>query len=232
MLHKPAASIKNNIIAGIFVLVPLAVTYVVIRSLFNIVRKFFKPLVVPFIFRDISPAAEAIIGFLLAALILYLIGLLSKVIFVARIIRWGEKMLTKIPVIKFFYLTTRQVMDSIALMQKSSMHKVVMIEYPRKGIFALAYVVGLLRRKDSDDPYINVFLPSTPNPTTGFFLMLTPDEVWDINLSMEQATKIIISGGMLTPDECVELRPFVCNMDEINRTASEIRKENEERGTI
>jgi len=226
MFHKSVSSIKNNVIAGVFVLVPLAVTYVVMRSLMDIVSGFFKPLVVPFLFKEISPAAEFFIGILLAGLILYLIGLLSKFLFVARIIRWGENLLTKIPGIKFFYLTTRQVMDSIALMQKSAMHKVVIIEYPRKGMFALAYVVGLLRRKDNSEPFINVFVPSTPNPTTGFFLMLTPDQVWDINLTIEQATKIVISGGMLTPDECVEMRPFVCNMEEFDRAAKMMQKDN------
>jgi len=215
MVRKTWASVKTHIIAGIFVMVPLAVTYVVLRGLFDIVHNFFSPLLKLLVIAQYSPFLEAVITFFLAAGIVYLIGFLSKIIFVARLIALGERMVSRIPVVKYFYITTKQIMDSIALMKSSNINKVVIVEYPRKGMLAMAFVTGVMRQPGKED-LINIFVPSTPNPTTGFFIMLPPEQIWDVNLTIEQGTKIIISGGIICPSE-IELKPYVYNRENMKK---------------
>jgi uncharacterized membrane protein len=215
MVSKAWASVKTHIIAGIFVTVPLAVTYVVMRALFDIVRNFFSPFLKLLVIAQYSPFLEAVITFLLAAGIFYLIGFLSKIIFVARLIALGERMVSRIPVVRYFYITTKQIMDSIALMKASNINKVVVVEYPRKGMLAMAFVTGVMRQPGKED-LINIFVPSTPNPTTGFFIMLPPEQVCDVNLTIEQGTKIIISGGIICPSE-IELKPYIYNRENMKK---------------
>ncbi len=207
MFHKTLTSLKNSIIAGIIVIIPIAVTYVVMRSLFNIFRDLFRPVLNRFFPFLHSSALEAIIAFLLAVLVIYIVGLLSAFLAVRRLMGFGEKILARIPLVKLLYLTTKQVIDAVASMQKMSMNKVVIIEYPRKGIRCFAFVTGQVRPEGQDQVFVNIFLPSTPNPTTGFFLMLPKEDVWDVNLTMEEAMKMIISGGILVPPH-LELKPY------------------------
>jgi len=222
MVRKTWASVKTHIIAGIFVTVPLAVTYVVLRGLFDIVRNFFSPLLKFLVITQYSPFLEAVITFFLAAGIVYLIGFLSKIIFVARLIALGERMVSRIPVVKYFYITTKQIMDSIALMKLSNINKVVILEYPRKGILAMAFVTGVMRQPGKED-LVNIFVPSTPNPTTGFYLLVSPEQIWDVNLTIEQGTKMIISGGILSPGE-IELKPYVYKPEEMKRPVADLPK--------
>jgi uncharacterized membrane protein len=222
MIRKAWASVKTHIIAGIFVTVPLAVTFVVMRGFFDIIHNFFRPVLKLFVIIKISPFLEMFITFLLAASVVYLIGFLSKIIFVARLIRLGEGMLSRIPVVRYLYNTTKQIMDSIALMKLSNINKVVILEYPRKGILAMAFVTGVIRQPGKED-LISIFIPSTPNPTTGFYLMVPPEQIWDVNLTFEQGTKMIISGGIISLGE-IEMKPFVYKPEEMKRPVADLLK--------
>jgi len=209
MLRKTVSSIKKHLLAGIFVLIPLAITYMALRALYNILLGIFRPVMGMLLFEEEFPQGlEILITILIAGFFLYLVGLLSRMIVIKRLIGFGEKILARIPVVKFLYLTSKQVLDSIRLMKKRSLNKVVVVEYPRKGIKCLAFVTGEMRFNEGEErDIVNIFLPSTPNPTTGFFLMLPREQVWDVNITMEQATKMLISGGMLIP-ETFKLSPY------------------------
>ena len=195
--------------AGIIVLIPLTITYMVLRALYNILRNIFTPLLGSLLQMEKLPhALEVVFVVLLAGVVLYLVGLLSRIIAVKRLIAWGEKILTQIPLIKFFYQTSKQVLESLQLMKKQSMNRVVIVEFPRKGIMSLAFVTGEMKLPGTDEYLVNLFLPTTPNPTTGFFFMAPPDQVWDVNISMEEAMKMIVSGGIIRPRE-FEMKPYI-----------------------
>jgi uncharacterized membrane protein len=88
------------------------------------------------------------------------------------------------------------------------------VEYPRAGIRSFAFVTGkMLIKGEKEEELVNIFIPSTPNPTTGYFLMLPPDQVWDVNISMEEASKIIISGGLLSTTD-LKIFPYRSSHDE------------------
>ena len=195
--------------AGIIVMIPLTITYMVLQALYNILRNSFSPFLGSLLqMKKLPHALGVVFVVLLACAFLYLVGLLSRIIAVKRLIVWGEKILTQIPLIRFFYQTSKQVLDSIQLMKNQSLNRVVMVEFPRKGLMSLAFVTGEMKIPGTDEYLVNLFLPTTPNPTTGFFFMAPPDQVWDVNLSMEQAMKMIVSGGIIKPGE-LEMKSYI-----------------------
>ncbi len=204
MIKHATTSIKRNLAAGILVLTPIGLTYVILQALTRILRGFFLPVLSKL---ELSALSEILIALALACLILYLAGLLSKMIFVRKMILYGEKLLTRIPVVKFLYRTSKQIVDTVDLMRKTTRNKVVALEYPRIGIKCLAFVTGEMHDEQTGARLVNIFLPSTPNPTTGFFLILSPDQLWEVDISFEDATKIVMSGGIICPEH-FGLKPY------------------------
>jgi uncharacterized membrane protein len=120
---------------------------------------------------------------------------------VKRVIRLGERFIQAIPFVSFCYNLLKQIMDTIALQRDSQgkMQRLVIVEYPRRGIYALAFVTGETLISSTGEILVNVFLPTTPNPTSGFLLLLPRDQVYDTNLGMDGGIRFIMSGGILTP---------------------------------
>ena len=115
----------------------------------------------------------------------------------------GEKFITKIPLVKNVYAAVKQISDAMLTSTRKSYTRVVLIEYPRKGIYTLAFVTGISRGEVQDKTQsnvINLFVPTTPNPTSGFYLMVPDTDVIDLDMSVEDAFKLLISGGMISPD--------------------------------
>lgn len=139
------------------------------------------------------------VSLILAIVVIILIGVLSRFIFVRRMIRIGEGIVERIPLVRFFYVTPREVLRTLTTTRKSA-KRVVMIEYPRKGIWCIAYATSEIRHHPSGRLLVTVFLPTTPNPTSGFLLMVPAEDVLDINMSTEDAVRFIISGGILSPN--------------------------------
>ena len=204
MLKKATRAVKNRIIAGMFLIIPLAITYALVYLTSVKLLELFDPILRNF---HLPKFVATIVALMIVLVILYFIGFLSSIIFIKRLINVGERILTRIPVVKLFYVTSRQVLDAIAIMKQQSKNKVVVVEYPRKGIKCLAFLTGEMKMNGEDGYLVNIFLPSTPNPTTGFFLMLSPDQVWDANITLEEATKMLISGGIIIPEN-FKLTPY------------------------
>jgi uncharacterized membrane protein len=215
MIRKTLLSVKSHLLTGLIILIPITVTYIGLSALFIFLVNIFRPLAGIFLKEGQLPAAiEFSIVLLITCFILYLVGLLSRIIAVKRLINLGENLVTRIPVAKFLYLTTKQILESVRMMKEKSLNKVVLVEYPRHGMRSFAFVTGKMRIKGGkDEELVNIFIPSTPNPTTGYMLMLPSDQVWDIDISMEEASKIIISGGLLSTTE-LKVHPYRPSHDE------------------
>ncbi len=109
-----------------------------------------------------------------------------------------EKLLSKIPLVSYIYNTIKQITDTLSVSQKQAFKKVIYIEYPKDDIWTIALVTGESKSKNGDD-YYQVFVPTTPNPTSGFMLYLKKNDIRETNMSVDEGLKIIISGGMLAP---------------------------------
>ncbi len=190
--------IRNVFITGIVVVLPLAGSLYILYFIFSLINQGTGPSI-EMIFGRKLPGVGVIFSFLL----IFLVGLFARNFIGRKIISYGEKILLKIPLFNSIYISIKNVLDAIFNENFSSFKKPVLCEYPRKGIYSIGFLT-----KDSS-PYFdtitgqelyNVFLPTTPNPTTGMFIMVPINEGIILDLTIEEALKLIISGGIINPD--------------------------------
>jgi uncharacterized membrane protein len=136
------------------------------------------------------------------ALILFL-GVLTRGVATRRFLAAWDKIFVQIPIFRGVYTAVQKLVQTF-LGQSQTNRQVVMIEYPRKGLYAVGFAMGRAwheLEKKNEAPLVNVFVPTTPNPTSGFYLLVPANEVAPLNMSMEEALKLITSGGLITPDD-------------------------------
>jgi uncharacterized membrane protein len=186
--------LRNTFLAGILTAVPLVATYFVLRFLFVSLDGIFQPLFKYFLGRTIPGA-----GLVALVILVYLLGLVAANLIGRSIIRWFDAGMSKAPVIKYIYTAARQVVDSLRRLQGVPFKKVVIVEFPKTGMYSLAFVTG----KPVDfkgQKKMPLFIPHTPNPMTGFLVLLSTDDIIDTDLSIEDAMKMVLSGGLLSPE--------------------------------
>lgn len=198
----------DNLIAGIVVILPIAVTILIVRFLVIKVNSIMlNPLL-----HNLSPyllqeeyrfllAKTAI--FLSVILIITFVGLMTRVIMLRRTFSFLEKLLYKLPMVNKIYGTTKEISNAFLGNKKSTFEKVVLIEYPRKGIYTLGFVTseakGRLQDAAGGEALVSVYVPTTPNPTSGLFVLLKKEEAIPLDISVEEALKVVISAGVITP---------------------------------
>ena len=195
-------NIKKYMATGILSIVPIYLTYVISKVLFqffaNPGAQFFD-YIYRLIGKDNVRFLPEIFGFAGVLLIIYIIGMLVSSIFVKKVLFSLERIIAGIPVVNIIYKTIKQITSSLGDPDKESFKKVVLIEYPRKSLWTLAMVTGESIDKESNK-YYNIYVPTTPNPTSGFMLYTLKDEVVETEISVEEGLKIIISGGVIGPN--------------------------------
>ena len=191
-------SIRNNFIAGVVVLIPIGITLYLTLFLINISSKILPKEINPNYYLPYNiPGLEILISVFLITLI----GWLSLSFIGKRLFEIFESILNKIPILRTIYSAVNQLIETFAK-SKSDKKNVVLIEYPRKGVWAVGFATkentGEIKKKTGKE-LINVFVPTTPNPTSGFLLMFQKDEVIYLDLSFEEASKFIVSAGSTNP---------------------------------
>lgn len=191
---------KYYILTGLFSILPIAATYWIVVKLFNF---FSNPgsRIVEIIFSEKVPLyIPELAGFILTILFIYIIGILVSNVLGKRVYLWIEGVLARIPVVNAVYRTIKQITTSISAPERQAFKKVVFIEYPRKGIWTLTMVTGESTNKQGEKFY-HIFVPTTPNPTSGYMLYIPQKDTQKTDLSIEEGLKIIISGGILAPNK-------------------------------
>lgn len=183
--------------AGIFVLFPLIITFYILWYVFTFMEGILKPILIFFLGRYIPG-----LGFILSLVIIFLIGIFGRNILGKKIISFGERLLFRIPLVRTIYMTTKQILESLFMGRSYVFEQVVMLEYPRKGLYQLGFVTrevsGEVSGKTQKD-LVNVFVPTTPNPTSGMLVFVSRGDLIFLNMKVEDGMKLIISGGTLTP---------------------------------
>ena len=191
---------RKTVLAGLLILVPLALTVFVLRELFQLLDGIFAPLVN----RVLAAALERPdihvpgLGLLLTAIVVLLLGYLSR----SRLVHAMEGLIQRIPVAKSIYGGTKGILEIIAKDQTEAFKRVVLVEYPKKDVFAIAFVTAGARWGHLDDrldDLLMVFLPTTPNPTSGFLLLVPRQETIEMPITVEEGVRMVISGGILLP---------------------------------
>lgn len=189
--------LRRYFLTGLVVLLPTAITVFLVWWGFNRIDNLVEPLQKRYPIIDIPG-----LGFIVIILLILITGLLASNLIGRRMIALGEALMNRVPLVRRIYSAIKEVAEVILTDKSTSFQRVVMIRYPHRDAYALAFVT----REDAayfdervGTQLVSVFIPTTPNPTSGFFLMLPRHDVIDIDVSVENAMKMVISGGAYTP---------------------------------
>jgi len=195
---------KKYFITGLLVLVPLTITMWVISSLIGMMDQ--SLLLLPAQWRPKAQLGLDIpgTGALLTLLIIFVTGLIATNFFGRQLIFLWEALLARVPVVKSIYASVKQVSDTLFSDSGNAFRQAVLVQFPRQGCWTIAFITGkpggdVVNHLPGD--YVSVFVPTTPNPTGGYFLMMARAEVLDLDMSVDQALKYIISMGVVAPPE-------------------------------
>ncbi len=184
--------LKNSFITGLLVVIPISLTIYILVFLI----KFLNSLL-PFYFLPYGT------GILLTIIIVTIVGFMTNNILGKRFIDMGENIISNIPLVKNVYNAVKQISDAMFTSRSKGFSRAVLIEYPRKGTYVVAFVTGIAGERLQDKTkrkVINLFVPTTPNPTSGFYLMIPEEDMISLDMSVEDAFKLVVSGGMVSPD--------------------------------
>ena len=200
--------IRHNLLSGLFILLPIGITILILRFLFAITAGFFVP-VISKIVENIPTLSEiigrmvpvetfvAITSIIFFVVFIYFCGILTSYLIGKKLLAWGESFITKIPVMKTIYSSAKNVVESLSVSSSGSFKSVVLIEFPRAGILSIGFVTSGLSDSNGKE-FLTVFVPTTPNPTSGFLCILPKEEVRKTHLSIEEGIKLLVSGGLLS----------------------------------
>lgn len=194
---------KKYLIAGLLVWAPLGITVWVLDLLVSTMDQ--TLLLLPDAWRPERWLGVRIpgLGVLLSLLVIFLTGVFAANVIGERLIRYWEGLLARIPFVKSIYYSVKQVSDTIFSSKGVAFRKALLIQYPRQGAWTIAFLTGrpggdVANHLDGD--YVSVYVPTTPNPTSGFFLMVPRGDVVELNMSVDAALKYIISMGVVSPE--------------------------------
>ena len=189
------AFFKRITFAGLFAIVPLALTFYIIK------------IIIVFLDQLTAPIMERInfeipgFGLILTLLIIFALGIFVTNVLGRRLFSWGERLISSIPLVKNIYNTLKQITNAFSgATQTENYQRVLYIQYPRKELWTICFVTGE-SVDGSGKEYYHVFVPTTPNPTSGVFIIIPKKDAIEADLSVEEGLKAVISGGLLAPEQ-------------------------------
>jgi uncharacterized membrane protein len=189
-------TLRNRILAGVIIAIPIIVTIWVMQLAFD----FIKGVSEPWVFRLTGHKPPDTVSFVITLLALLGLGFMATNVFGAKVIEGLEKFALSIPGVSTIFSASKQVIEAFkGISRPSSFQRVVYIQYPSEGCRLLAFVTGQFMDHGRNKEVTSVFLPTSPNPITGFVLIVDSDKVTDSQMSMEEAMKLVVSGGLVTP---------------------------------
>jgi len=190
--------LRTYFIAGLLVFLPLAVTFSILAWLFRILDSFLGRVVTPLYGREIPG-----LGLAATIVVVLVIGALVTNVLGRRLMEGFEALMLRIPLARSIYSATKAISDSIFIKRTGAFQRVVLVQWPRTGMYILGFVTGDsgTRWIEGRGRVLNVFMVTTPNPTSGFLMFVPEDETIPVELSVEDALKIVLSGGIVAPPD-------------------------------
>ena len=199
-LRKLVDALTSLFLTGLFGILPITLTIAIFTLTLRVLQNWLEPLKrfgLPFI--GMIPYSEV----LLAITIIFIAGIVYNTFIIRPLIHAIENLFFKIPLIRPVYSGIKKLVEAFSFQDKASFSKVVMIEFPRPGIYSIGFLANELDAKISPDnskKYFSIFIPTTPNPTSGYLVLLPEDQISVIDITRQEAMAMIISGGIIQPN--------------------------------
>lgn len=220
--------LRGRFIAGMVIVAPIAVTVYVLQFIITTIDQVVLPLL-PEVVKPETYINYAVPGFGLVVLLvsLTLLGAIAANLIGRSIIGLGDRIIDQIPVVKTIYASLRQLFNVIGNSQTVKFNRCVLVEYPRKGLWCVGFVSsearGEIAEKMGED-YLGVFIPTSPNPTSGFLVFSHRDQVTDLDMSVEDGAKMILSGGLVVPQSQTEVAKIASSKKSISGESDSAKK--------
>ncbi len=207
MLKNFNRRLRNIFLAGLLVALPISLTIFILSFLFRSLDTL-SPVFTHWLILLGAPLPQGyqipFLGVIMTFVIVFLVGALTTNIFGKKLLHLWEEIIEKIPFVRRIYKGTKQVVSSFATMDTKSFTKVILIEFPRKGAHAIGFVTGKTSgeiKHLTSDNHLKIFVPTTPNPTSGFIIFAEPREFIELDMTIEEGIKFVISGGIVSPEQ-------------------------------
>ena len=211
-------NLRTKLLAGVIALVPIGITFLILRFIFNFVESLAEPAVlwvieqladVGFItqppFTKVLEYSLVGVGVISTVVAVYLVGVLTTIltanILGRRMVGLWNSLLARIPLVRSIYTASKQIIESVASTDKMAFKRVVLVEYPRRGIWSIAFVTNSLHNGSDSVRFVNLFVPTAPNPTSGWMALVPEDDVVETDLTIEEAFRTVLSVGVSTPGD-------------------------------
>ena len=204
-------SLRNNFVAGFLVLLPSGVTILVLWFVFSRLGPKLvdfslqiMPQQVEDYFQEMKWARAGWTGLIILAgiFLVILVGMMARNVIGRKLIGFGERIIGRIPVVKWVYVTVQKMSQALLGEKEGMFKRVALVEFPRQGLYSVGFITSRLEKgvpRDRKNTYVNIFIPTTPNPTNGYLIIVPEKEVIPLDLSVEEAMRFIISGGSVPP---------------------------------
>ncbi len=199
-------SLGGYFVAGVLTFAPIGITIWAIAWIIQRLDRLLLPRVLHLLFPDLEvPPNLPFVGAIFTLFVILLFGVVARHLFGREIVRLWERLLSRVPVARNIYAAVKQLIDAIFVSgSQTNFRRVVLVEYPRRGVYAIAFTTGPARgpvgQAPAADP-VNVFVPTTPNPTSGFYLVVPEADLTPLEITVEQAFKLVMSAGLVAPEE-------------------------------
>lgn len=196
--HWLSRKLRNHFFTGFMTTIPFAVTVFLLVWFFVTIDNLLQPVIKLILGRPIIG-----VGFGITIVLIYVVGVIASNVIGKRLIRYGEAVLPFVPVFRQLYTGIKQMTESFTAPDKTGFMQVVLVEFPRKGMQVIGFVTNELIQ-EPDKKILTVFIPTSPNPTSGYLQIVAEDEVRRTDISVENALKMVISAGRVSPQEVVD----------------------------
>lgn len=195
-------SLRAYILTGLVVWLPILATFVVLRFIIDILDSTIALLPNAYQPQQLFGRNIPGLGVILSLALLIVTGIFARNFFGQHVVRWGETLLAKIPLVRSIYTASKQIIQTLFESNSQAFRKVLLVEYPRKGMWSIAFLTGTASSQVSNHTHaetLSLFIPTTPNPTSGFLILVPKNEAIELDMSIEEALKFVISLGVMQP---------------------------------
>lgn len=206
MIKNLKHRLRTAFFTGLLITLPIAFTFFILNFLFQSLDNSFSPLFAKFLILMGAPIPNGFrvpgAGIVMTGLVILFVGMLTTNIFGKKLVNMGEALVAKIPIVRSVYTGTKQVVTTLIDSNAKSFSKCVLVEFPRKGVYALGFITSEARGEiqlRTREMVVNVFVPTTPNPTSGFLIFVPKVDLVELEMPVEDGIKLVISGGIVTP---------------------------------